>query len=57
MQTDAFSVFFHVLICGIVLVTLLISLDSMQGAADRPGEYYALVIFGAVGMLLMTMRG
>src|SRR5271168_1983644 len=28
VQTDAFSVFFHVLICGIVLASLLIALDA-----------------------------
>ena len=54
VQTDAFSVFFHVVICGIVLVTLLVSLDTMQGAVDNQGEFFALVVFGAVGMLFMT---
>jgi NADH-quinone oxidoreductase subunit N len=54
VQTDAFSVFFHVLICGIILVTLLVSLDTMQGAADNQGECFALIVFGAVGMLFMT---
>ena len=54
VQTDAFSVFFHVLICGIVLVTLLVSLDTMQGGADNQGEFFALVVFGAAGMLFMT---
>jgi NADH-quinone oxidoreductase subunit N len=54
VQTDAFSVFFHVLICAIVLATLLVSLDTMQGAADNQGEFFALVVFGAVGMLFMT---
>src|SRR5882672_8227721 len=29
VQTDAFSVFFHVLICGIVLVAVLLSLDTL----------------------------
>jgi NADH-quinone oxidoreductase subunit N len=54
VQTDAFSAFFHILICGIVLVTLLVSLDTMQGAADNQGEFFALVVFGAAGMLFMT---
>ena len=31
VQTDAFSIFFHILICGIVLVTLLASLDHHAG--------------------------
>jgi len=54
VQVDAFSTFFHVLICGIILVTLLVALDTMQGAVDNQGEFFALVVFGAVGMLFMT---
>ena len=54
VQTDAFSVFFHVLICSIVLVALLIALDVFDGGKERPAEYYPLVIFGAVGMCLMS---
>ena len=54
VQTDAFSVFFHVLICGIVLVSLLISLDALPAKQHHRGEYFALMVFGAVGMCLMT---
>ena len=54
VQTDAFSIFFHVLICAIVLVTLLVSLDSYGADSPNQGEYFALVVFGAVGMLFMT---
>ncbi len=54
VQTDAFSVFFHVVICSIVLVALLIAFDVFDGTKERPAEYYALVLFGAVGMCLMS---
>jgi NADH-quinone oxidoreductase subunit N len=54
VQTDAFSVFFHVVICSVVLVALLIAFDVFDGTKDRPAEYYALVLFGAMGMCLMT---
>jgi NADH-quinone oxidoreductase subunit N len=61
IQVDAFSVFFHLLIAGVVLVTLLGSLDYFDGWAGETagnsghaGEYFALVLFGAVGMMLMT---
>jgi len=54
IQTDAFSVFFHVLLCGIVLVSLLVALDAISETTEGLGEYFALVAFGAVGMLLMT---
>ena len=54
VETSPFTVFFHVLICGIVLVTLLLSLDTLPEDSHHQGEYYALIIFGAVGMCLLT---
>ena len=54
VQVDTFSVFFHLLISAIVLVTLLISLDYFEGSARHAGEYFALIVFSAVGMMLMT---
>jgi len=54
VQTDAFSVFFHVVICAVALVALLISFDVFDGTRERPTEYYALLLFGVTGMCLMT---
>ncbi len=54
VQSDAFSAFFHLVIGGIVLVTLLVSLDYFEGHTSYVGEYYALILFGSVGMMLMT---
>jgi len=54
VQTDAFSIFFHVLICGIVLASVLVSIDAIDGTSSFIGEYFALAAFGAVGMMLMT---
>jgi NADH-quinone oxidoreductase subunit N len=54
VQTDDFSVFFHVLLCGISLVCLLISLDATTAQTEGMGEFYALAVFGTVGMLFMT---
>ena len=54
VETSPFTVFFHVLICGIVLVALLLALDSLPEDSHHQGEYYALVVFGAVGMCLLT---
>lgn len=51
---DSFSGFFHLLIAAITLVSLLASLDYFEGAAGHAGEYFALVLFGAVGMMFMT---
>ncbi len=54
VESSPFTVFFHVLICGIVLVSLLLSLDTLPEDSHHQGEYYALVVFGAVGMCLLT---
>ena len=54
IQVDPFSIFFHLLILSVVVVTLLTSLDYFEGHATHAGEYFALVLFGAVGMMLMT---
>jgi NADH-quinone oxidoreductase subunit N len=54
VQIDAFSVFFHLLIASIVLVTLLGSLDYFASPITHAGEYFALVLFGATGMMFMT---
>ena len=54
IQVDAFSIFFHLLIATVAIVTLLASLDYFEGRAGHAGEYFALVLFGAVGMMLMT---
>jgi NADH-quinone oxidoreductase subunit N len=54
VETSAFTVFFHVLICGVVLASLLLSLDTLPEDSHHQGEFYALMVFGAVGMCLMT---
>jgi NADH-quinone oxidoreductase subunit N len=54
LEISAFSVFFHLLIASIVLVTLLASLDYFEDPITHAGEYFALVCFGATGMMFMT---
>ncbi len=54
IRMDAFSIFFHFVIGGILLVTLLVSLDYFEGHSSYVGEYYALLLFAATGMMLMT---
>jgi NADH-quinone oxidoreductase subunit N len=55
IQVDAFAVFFHLLIAAIVAVVLLASLDYFEtGEHSHAGEYFALVCFGATGMMFMT---
>ncbi len=54
VETSPFTIFFHVLICLIVLVTLLVAIDALPADSHHQGEFYALVLFGAVGMCLLT---
>ncbi len=49
-----FSVFFHYLVIAISAVIILISYEYMSVQHIRAGEYYGLILFGTVGMGLMT---
>jgi NADH-quinone oxidoreductase subunit N len=54
VKVDAFSIFFHLLITAIAAVVILSSFEYMQIQQIRAGEYYGLVLLGAVGMCLMS---
>jgi NADH-quinone oxidoreductase subunit N len=54
VKIDNFSVFFHFLVVGIAAVVILSSFEYMAVQRIRAGEYYALILFGAVGMALMS---
>ena len=54
VKVDGFSVYFHFLIIAIAAVVILSSFEYMAVQRIRAGEYYALILFGAVGMTLMS---
>ena len=54
IQVDTFSLFFHFLITAITTVVILSSYEYMAVQQIRAGEYYGLILFGAVGMCLMS---
>ena len=54
VQVDGYSVFFHVLVIAIAVVVILSSYEYLAVQRIRAGEYYALILFGAVGMALMS---
>ena len=54
VRVDAFSVFFHLVVTMVVLLVILTSYDYMSVQRIRAGEYYGLVLMGAVGMALMS---
>ena len=54
VRVDAFSIFFHLVILLIALVVILSSYDYLEVQQIKAGEYYGLVLFATVGMMLMS---
>src|SRR5579859_2035067 len=54
VRVDSFAIFFHLLIPAISGVCILASLEYLDAQNIRSGEYYALILFGTVGMVLMS---
>ena len=54
IKVDAFSVFFHFVVIAVTLLVILSSYEYMEVQQIRAGEYYALILFAAVGMALMS---
>src|SRR5215471_17260215 len=54
IRVDEFSVFFHILICAISAIVILASFEYLETQQIPGGEYYGLILFGTVGMVLMS---
>jgi NADH-quinone oxidoreductase subunit N len=54
VRVDNFAIFFHMLIPAISAVCILASLEYLDAQNIRSGEYYGLILFGTVGMVLMS---
>ena len=54
VRVDNFAIFFHILIPSISAVCILASLEYLENQSINSGEYYALILFGTVGMTLMS---
>ena len=54
IRIDSFSIFFNFLVIAIAAVVILSSFEYMAVQRIRAGEYYALILFGVVGMALMS---
>ena len=54
VRVDTFSVFFHVVVIAVSGVAILASLDYLDKEGIRAGEYYGLILFGTVGMCLLS---
>jgi NADH-quinone oxidoreductase subunit N len=54
ISVDTFSVFFHFVVLLIALAVILSSFEYLEIQRIRSGEYYGLILFGTVGMMLMS---
>ena len=54
VRVDSFSIFFHVLITLLAAVVILASFEYLDQQEIHGGEFYGLVLLGAVGMVLMS---
>jgi NADH-quinone oxidoreductase subunit N len=54
VRVDPFSIFFHFVVAAAAILVILSSYEYMEVQQIRAGEYYALILFGAVGMDLMS---
>ena len=54
IRVDTFSAFFSFLVIAIGAVVILSSFEYMAVQRIRAGEYYALILFSVVGMVLMS---
>jgi NADH-quinone oxidoreductase subunit N len=54
VAADHFGLFFNVTICGIGGLAILLSMGTAERDRIPTGEYYALVLFSVVGMMLMA---
>ena len=57
LMVDNFSLFFKFLILGIAALVILSSVDYVSKFARFQGEYYALILLSAGGMMLMASTG
>ena len=54
IRVDTFSIFFHVLVGIITTVVILASFEYLKIQGIKYGEYYGLILLGAVGQMLMS---
>ncbi len=54
---DRYALFFHVVVCYAAALVVLLSLDYLRRNGAESGEYYALLLFSATGMILLAAAG
>ncbi|MCS6925845.1 MAG: NADH-quinone oxidoreductase subunit N [Candidatus Binatia bacterium] len=54
LALDAYALFFNVIFCVVGAMTILMSVHYLETVEIQPGEYYALLLFATVGMVVMA---
>jgi NADH-quinone oxidoreductase subunit N len=54
VRVDSFSIFFHMVVLLVALAAILMSFEYLSVQHLKHGEYYGLILYGAVGMCLMS---
>jgi NADH-quinone oxidoreductase subunit N len=54
IHVDGFSIFFHMIVIAVAMIVILASFEYLAVQHIYAGEYYALILFGTVGMCLMS---
>ena len=54
VRVDSFSICFHVIVGFVAATVILASFDYLKQQSIRAGEFYGLILLGAVGMMLMS---
>ncbi len=54
LALDSYALFFNLIFCLVGGMTILMSVHYLDVADIHPGEYYALILFATVGMVVMA---
>ncbi|MGH7412039.1 MAG: NADH-quinone oxidoreductase subunit N, partial [Candidatus Methylomirabilis sp.] len=54
---DRFALFFHLVFALVTFLSILLSMGYLEAEAPDQGEYYSLLLFSALGMMLMAAGG
>ena len=51
---DEYALFFKVVFLAMGVIVVAMSYKTVETTLDRPGEYYALIMFSVLGMMVMA---
>ena len=57
LVVDGYALFFKAFFLGLGAVVVLASVEYVRRHLDHPGEYYGIVLFSVVAMMLLAMSG